>query len=86
MCTACGKARWFVRGSPAESRIAYDLVSGAFHAWKLPRPWYLESISVESDFEMEDVWEEGDDGDYYGLITLPYQPTGVIVSFWCRVG
>ena len=22
MCTACGKARWFVRGSPAESRIA----------------------------------------------------------------
>ena len=63
MCTACGKARWFVRGSPAESRIAYDLVSGAFHAWSLPRPCDSDIISAESDFDMEDVWEDGDDGD-----------------------
>ena len=63
MCTACGRgrARWFVRGSPAESRITHDLVSGtgAFHAWKLPRLCNPDGdISSESGFEMEDVWDD----------------------------
>ena len=63
MCTACGKACWFVRGSSAKSRVAYDLVSGAFHAWCLPRLCGSDDVSAESDFELEDTWEDGDDGD-----------------------
>ena len=32
-------------------------------AWNLPRLCDSDSVSVESDFDMEDVWEAGGDGD-----------------------
>ena len=63
VCPRLLKKNWFVRGSSAESRVAYDLVSGAFHAWCLPRLCGSGDVSAESDFELEDTWEDGDDGD-----------------------
>ena len=44
-------------------------MSGAFHAWKVPRLCNLDDdISAESDFDMEDVWDDVDgDGDLMSM-------------------
>ena len=44
-------------------------MSGAFHAWKVPRLRNPDGdISAESDFDMEDVWDDVDgDGDHAAI-------------------
>ena len=45
------------------------LLSGAFHTWKVPRLCNLDDdISAESDFDLEDVWNDVDgDGDLMSM-------------------